>query len=112
MNKKETLNHVRSYQNIVKIKGPRKDRDEPLPTTIDEGFDEFKGRRVEILPTDGVVWCRTGVGHPILDRSRRRVERHGAEGVGQRLLVLACASPGVPAWGGSGGGLMVQQRLL
>jgi hypothetical protein len=24
---------------------------------IDEGFDEFKGRGVEILPTDGVVWC-------------------------------------------------------
>jgi hypothetical protein len=24
---------------------------------IDEGFDEFKGRRVEILPTYGVVWC-------------------------------------------------------
>jgi hypothetical protein len=24
---------------------------------IDEGFDEFKGRWVEILPTDGVVWC-------------------------------------------------------
>jgi hypothetical protein len=32
-------------------------RDEPLPTTIDEGCDGFKGRRVEILPTDGVVWC-------------------------------------------------------
>jgi hypothetical protein len=57
MNRKETLNHVRSYQNIVKIKGPRKDQDESLPTTIDKGFDEFKGRRVEILPTDGVVWC-------------------------------------------------------
>jgi hypothetical protein len=24
---------------------------------IDEGFDEFKERGVEILPTDGVVWC-------------------------------------------------------
>jgi hypothetical protein len=24
---------------------------------IDEGFDEFKGRGVEIIPTDGVVWC-------------------------------------------------------
>jgi hypothetical protein len=24
---------------------------------IDEGFDEFKGRRVEILPTDRVMWC-------------------------------------------------------
>jgi hypothetical protein len=32
-------------------------REEPLPTTIDEGFDEFKGRKVEILPTDGAVWC-------------------------------------------------------
>jgi hypothetical protein len=26
---------------------------------IDEGFDEFKGRGVKILPTDGVVWCVT-----------------------------------------------------
>jgi hypothetical protein len=24
---------------------------------IDEGFDEFKGRGVEILPTHRVVWC-------------------------------------------------------
>jgi hypothetical protein len=32
-------------------------REEPLPTAIDEGLDEAKGRRVEILPTDGVVWC-------------------------------------------------------
>jgi hypothetical protein len=32
-------------------------REEPLPTTIDEEFDEFKGRSVEILSTDGVVWC-------------------------------------------------------
>jgi hypothetical protein len=24
---------------------------------IDEGLDEVKGRRVEILPTNGVVWC-------------------------------------------------------
>jgi hypothetical protein len=34
------------------------------------------------------------------------VERHGAEGVGQRLLVPACAEPGVPSWGR--GGLLVQ----
>jgi hypothetical protein len=34
-------------------------RDEPLPTTIEEGLDEDKRRRVEILPTDGVVWCVT-----------------------------------------------------
>jgi hypothetical protein len=32
-------------------------REEPLPTMIDEGLDEVKGRRVEILSTDGVVWC-------------------------------------------------------
>jgi hypothetical protein len=32
-------------------------REEPLPTTIDEGLDESKGRRVEILPTDELVWC-------------------------------------------------------
>jgi hypothetical protein len=24
---------------------------------IEEGLDEAKGRRVEILPADGVVWC-------------------------------------------------------
>jgi hypothetical protein len=30
-------------------------REEPLHIMIDEGFDEFKGRGVEILPTDGVV---------------------------------------------------------
>jgi hypothetical protein len=38
------------------------------------------------------------------------VERHGVEGVGQRLLVLACAGPGVPSWGQ--GGLLVQRLLL
>jgi hypothetical protein len=32
-------------------------REEPLPTMIDGGFDEVKGRGVEILPTDGVVRC-------------------------------------------------------
>jgi hypothetical protein len=31
--------------------------EEPLPTTINKGLDEAKGRRVEILPTDRVVWC-------------------------------------------------------
>jgi hypothetical protein len=31
--------------------------EEPLPTTIMQGLDEAKGRRVEILPTDGVAWC-------------------------------------------------------
>jgi hypothetical protein len=59
-------------------------------------------------------WCgvvrRVGVCHPILDRGRRRVERHGAEGVGQRLLVPACAELGVPSWGW--GGLLVQRLLL
>jgi hypothetical protein len=38
------------------------------------------------------------------------VERHGAEGVGQRLLVLACTEPGVPSWGR--GGLLVQRLQL
>jgi hypothetical protein len=38
------------------------------------------------------------------------VERHGAKGVGQRLLVPACAEPGVPSWGR--GGLLVQRLLL
>jgi hypothetical protein len=54
--------------------------------------------------------CRTGVRNPVLDRGTGRVERHGAEGVGQRLLVPACAEPGVPAWGR--GGLLVQRLLL
>jgi hypothetical protein len=95
MNKKETLNHVRSKQNVVKVKWPGRTesptevigREEPLPTTIDEGLDKAKGRRVEILPTDGVEWCgvvrRAGVRHPVLHQGRGRVERHGAEGVGQ-----------------------------
>jgi hypothetical protein len=38
------------------------------------------------------------------------VERHGAEGVGQRLLVPACAESGVPSWGR--GDLLVQRLLL
>ncbi len=38
------------------------------------------------------------------------MERHGAERVGQRLLVPACAEPGVPSWGR--GGLLVQLLLL
>jgi hypothetical protein len=33
------------------------EKEEPLPTMIDEGLDEFKGRVLEILPADGVVWC-------------------------------------------------------
>jgi hypothetical protein len=37
------------------------------------------------------------------------VERHGVEGVGQRLLVPACVEPGVPSWGR--GGLLVQRLL-
>jgi hypothetical protein len=52
----------------------------------------------------------TGVRHPVLDRGRGRVERHGAEGVGQRLLVPACTESGVPSWGR--GGLPVQWLLL
>jgi hypothetical protein len=38
------------------------------------------------------------------------VERHGAEGVDQRLLVPAGVESGVPSWGR--GGLLVQQLLL
>jgi hypothetical protein len=38
------------------------------------------------------------------------VEHHGAEGVGQRLLVPACAELGVPSWGR--GGLLIQRLLL
>jgi hypothetical protein len=30
---------------------------EPLPTMMDEGLEEFKGRGLEILPIEGVVWC-------------------------------------------------------
>jgi hypothetical protein len=32
-------------------------REEPLPTTIDEGLDEFKRRGLEILAAEGVVLC-------------------------------------------------------
>jgi hypothetical protein len=50
---------------VVVVIGPRRTesptevigREESLPTTIDERLDEAKGRRVEILPTDGVVCC-------------------------------------------------------
>jgi hypothetical protein len=34
-------------------------REETLLTTIEERLDKAKGRRVEILPADGVVWCVT-----------------------------------------------------
>jgi hypothetical protein len=50
--------------------------------------------------------CRVGVRHPVLDRDRRRVERHGAKRVGQRLLVTDGAEPGVPS--GAQSGLLVQ----
>jgi hypothetical protein len=50
------------------------------------------------------------VRHPVLDRGRRRVERHGAERVGQRLLVPADTEPGVPSW--ARGRLLVQWLLL
>jgi hypothetical protein len=51
MNRDKTLNHVRSKQNIVKVKGSGKNRVTyrgdrkrgPLPTTIEEGLDETKG---------------------------------------------------------------------
>jgi hypothetical protein len=42
--------------------------------------------------------CYTRVSHPVLDRSQRRVESHGVEGVGQRLLVPIGADLGVPVW--------------
>jgi hypothetical protein len=65
MNREETLNHVRSKQNIVKVKGFGKNRvtyggdrrEEPLPTMIEKGLNEVEGRRVEILSTDRLVWC-------------------------------------------------------
>jgi hypothetical protein len=53
---------------------------------------------------------RAGVRHSVLDRDRGRVERHGIEGVLQRLLVPACAETGVPFWGR--GSLLVQRLLL
>jgi hypothetical protein len=53
---------------------------------------------------------RAEVRHPVLDQGRGRVERHGAERVGQRLLVPACTEVGVPSWGR--GGLLVQRLLL
>jgi hypothetical protein len=56
------------------------------------------------------VLRHAGVHHPVLDRGRGQVERHGVEGVGQRLLVSACAEPGVPSLGR--GGLLVQRLLL
>jgi hypothetical protein len=38
------------------------------------------------------------------------VEHHGAERVGQRLLVPTCAEPGISSW--ARGGLLVQRLLL
>jgi hypothetical protein len=52
---------------------------------------------------------RTGVHHPVLNGGRGRVECHGVEGVGQRLLIPTCTEPGVPSWGQ--GGLLVQQLM-
>jgi hypothetical protein len=40
---------------------------------------------------------RVGVRHPVLERGRGQVERHGDEGVGQRLPVPARAKLGVPS---------------
>jgi hypothetical protein len=53
---------------------------------------------------------RAEIRHPVLDRGRRWVERYGAEGVGQRLLIPAGDEPGVPSWGW--GSLLVQRLLL
>jgi hypothetical protein len=53
---------------------------------------------------------RAGVRYSVLDRDRGRVERHGIEGVLQRLLLLACVETGVPFWGR--GSLLVQRLLL
>jgi hypothetical protein len=64
MNRDETLNHVRSKQNIVKVKWSGKnrvtyggDQKRVVITYNDRGrIEQCKGRRVELLLTDGVVW--------------------------------------------------------
>jgi hypothetical protein len=48
----------------------------------------------------------------VLDRGRRWLERHGTDGVRERLLVLARAIPGCPAWRRNRCGLLVQWLLL
>jgi hypothetical protein len=53
---------------------------------------------------------RVRVRHLVLDEGRRRVEHHGAERVGQRLLIPAGAESGVPSW--ARGGVLVQRLLL
>jgi hypothetical protein len=55
---------------------------------------------------------RARVCDPVLDRGRRRLRRHGPEGVGEQLLVPACAIPGCPAWRRNRCGLLVQWLLL
>jgi hypothetical protein len=53
-----------------------------------------------------------GVCYLILDRGRRWLECHGAEGVSERLLVPARAIPGCPTWRRYRCGLLVQWLLL
>jgi hypothetical protein len=55
---------------------------------------------------------RAGVCYPVLDRGRRWLERHGAEGVRERLLVPARAIPGCLACRRNRCGLLVQWLLL
>jgi hypothetical protein len=55
---------------------------------------------------------RAGVCYPVLDRGKRWLERHGAEGVRERLLVPARAIPGCLACRRNRCGLLVQWLLL
>jgi hypothetical protein len=106
MNRDETLNHVRSKQNIVKIKGPGKNwvtyrgvQKRGAITYNDRGRigwgQMMKSRNITNW-WSGVV-RRTEIRHLVLDRGRRWVERHGAERVGQQLLVPAGVESGVPS---------------
>jgi hypothetical protein len=54
----------------------------------------------------------TRICYPVLDRGRRWLERHGGEGVCERLLVLARAIPGYLAWRRNMCGLLIQWRQL
>jgi hypothetical protein len=53
-----------------------------------------------------------GICYPVLDRGRRWLECHGAEGVHERLMVLARAILGCLAWRRNRCGLLVQWLLL
>jgi hypothetical protein len=82
-------------------------REEPLPTTIDEGLYEFKGRglKLKILPAKGVVWCEAPESATQFWTEVGGGWSAGAEGASKRLLV--------PAWRGNKCGLLEQWlRLL